>query len=218
MSFDSIPTNSQSNTNNFGGAQGVSAGDSNVFTTNYSPAMNGAMGTDGMDSGTGSADSSMTPNTPIKRKSKLPLKMIFSIVFLFMLVIGGGAGYYLTQVNQDVRNQAAGGSYGGGSPCTRDDECSLDLVCRSESGGPDNKRCLPAILPPLCTENATRCTNEVTEVCKTIEGRLRWQITDKGCGNKAGKTICNEAHNAKATAWNPATRKCTLNPKGVKPE
>lgn len=185
MSFDSTPINSQSNANNFGGAQGVSAGGSNVFTTNYSPAMNGAMGADGMDSGAGSADSSMTPNAPIKRKSKLPFKMIVSVIFLFMLVVGGGAGYYLTQVNQDVRNQAAGGTYGAGANCSQDSDCSSNLICRFEAGkNPDQKTCLPA---NDCVQGTTQCTSGgIIQRCNVVAGTLRWANTEKKCCTSDG--------------------------------
>lgn len=163
MSFDNIPTNSGSN--------------ANTFTTNYSPAMNDTMGANGMDSGAGSANSSMTPNAPIKRK-KLPLKMIASVIFLVMLVVGGGAGYYLTQVNQDVRNQAAGGTYGTGAPCTRDDECSGVMVCRTDVTSPTQPRCLPPIVAtpaptPIPGNQLPECgvpgSKIPTTGCKTVK-------------------------------------------------
>jgi len=114
-----------------------------------------------MDSAANSADSSITPNAPIKRK-KLPLKMIASVIFLVMLVVGGGAGYYLTQVNQDVRQQAAGGTYGTGAPCSRDDECSGVMVCRTDVTSPTQPRCLQPIVAtpaPTPTPTPTPATN-----------------------------------------------------------
>ncbi len=48
-----------------------------------------------------------TPRFKIKKNRLFSLKMIGSLLFLALLIIGGGAGYYLTQVNQDVRQQAA---------------------------------------------------------------------------------------------------------------
>lgn len=46
-----------------------------------------------------------------KKKKKFNFKLIGGIVALLVVTIGAGAGYFLTQVNQDVRQQASTGTY-----------------------------------------------------------------------------------------------------------
>lgn len=56
--------------------------------------------------------SSQPPKAKLKKaKKKLPWKMIAGAVGLLVVLIGAGAGYFLTQVNQDVRQQASQGAY-----------------------------------------------------------------------------------------------------------
>jgi hypothetical protein len=87
-----------------------------------------------------------TPNT-IKKKT--PLKFIFGGLILLLLVVGSASALYLTQINQDVRQQASEGQpYCGdgicqnpGSPC----QCTAD--CGVPAGG--------------CSDNTPEPTSDV---------------------------------------------------------
>lgn len=51
----------------------------------------------------------------LKRKKRFNFKLIGGILALLVVTIGAGAGYFLTQLNQDVRQQASTGAYPCGS-------------------------------------------------------------------------------------------------------
>lgn len=68
-------------------------------------------------------------------KEKTPLKFILSSIILILLVIGSIAALYLTQINQDVRQQASSCAYwvGGGAaiPGSCDDRGGIIQVCKN---------------------------------------------------------------------------------------
>ncbi len=66
-----------------------------------------------------------------KRNKRGATKYILAAVFLLLLVVGAGAAYFLTQQNQDVRQQAydAPGCSHTGGECGNDNDCCGDLNC-----------------------------------------------------------------------------------------
>lgn len=61
----------------------------------------------GDDSGNSTSGNSPEPTQPPKKKRLLSPKMIVGGILLFLLVAGSGAGLYLSQRSQDVRQQAS---------------------------------------------------------------------------------------------------------------
>lgn len=55
------------------------------------------------------AASPLSPKSPPYGKKKLPLQYVFGGLALLLLVIGGGVAYYLSQQNQELRQQASTG-------------------------------------------------------------------------------------------------------------
>jgi hypothetical protein len=58
-----------------------------------------------------SADNTNSMASAVSTNKKLPWKMIIGGVVLVLLLVGGIAGYFLTQTSQDVRQQAASDTY-----------------------------------------------------------------------------------------------------------
>lgn len=104
MSFSNIPANSNSNESQ----NTVPTGPMSNF-----PSMNQPISSNDSPQSTG--------NKPaFQAKRKAPLKVILGGIVFVLLLIGGAAGLYLTQMQQDVRQQASTGAYCGGlnqSPC-----------------------------------------------------------------------------------------------------
>lgn len=75
----------------------------------------------------------------LKPKKKFNLKMILGGLVVLLLIVGAGAGYYLTQVNQDVRQQA----YGGGCTNAGAERCvnGKKEVCNGTTWGQTNISC-----------------------------------------------------------------------------
>ena len=95
------------------------------------------------------------------RKKKLSPKYILAGIMLLLLTIGGGIGLYLTQMNQDLRQQADDGSYEvvDDDPCrdgytwngsTTDPICTPDGSgeCSSNSDCPGNYVCIGSYCEP----------------------------------------------------------------------
>lgn len=61
------------------------------------------------------------------------IRVILAGLFLVLLVIGGGTAFYLSQLNQDIRNQASGPLYGPCPPGVGGDDTPLN--CNSTGGG-----------------------------------------------------------------------------------
>ena len=59
---------------------------------------------------------------------KMPVKMMVGIIILVLTIVGGIAGYLLTQTSQDVRQQAADGvdPYAAGNPCSTEGATQCD--------------------------------------------------------------------------------------------
>lgn len=97
MSFGNIPANSNST-----GTQNVAqnAPMSNFPNVNQTSANN--------DSAENAANS---PTPTFQPKRKTPFKLILGGILFVLLLIGGAAGLYLTQMDQDVRQQASTGIY-----------------------------------------------------------------------------------------------------------
>ena len=47
------------------------------------------------------------------KKKKINPKMLLGVLFLVLLIIGGGVGLYLTKIKQDLRQQASSPDYAG---------------------------------------------------------------------------------------------------------
>lgn len=62
-------------------------------------------------------------------KPKLPMQYIVGALVLLLVVIGGGSAYFLSQSNQDVRNQAAGGNDPYTGSCTSSAQCASGYAC-----------------------------------------------------------------------------------------
>jgi hypothetical protein len=74
-------------------------------------------------------DTSLPPEKPPLKSTpskKMPLKMIVGLIILVLTIIGGIAGYILTQTSQDVRQQATGVVYKAGDPCSTEDTTACD--------------------------------------------------------------------------------------------
>jgi hypothetical protein len=65
---------------------------------------------------------------------KVPFQALISVVVLFLLVVGGISAIYLSQMSQDVRQQASGCTYWNGEPAVEgahDNRGGIDQVCKN---------------------------------------------------------------------------------------
>jgi hypothetical protein len=92
--------------------------------------------------------SKMVNGNKLKPKKKPPIKLILGGLLLALLVVGSGAALYLTQMNQDVRQQAAGSApYCGDGECQNpDNPCQCTADCGVPAGG-CNGGPVPIVLP-----------------------------------------------------------------------
>lgn len=149
---------------------------------------------------------SIPPAQP--KKTKFSPKGILATVVLLLVVLGGGAGYYLTQMNQDIRQQAYPTN-----PCTPGQRvcegnavytctnsagsyqhvttCSASQVCRSGAcvAGPNVTPTPPATPPPgggidQCYGVAARdCPNDPNRTCERqcLDDRSGGTYTSGAC-------------------------------------
>lgn len=100
------------------------------------------------------APGSGTPASQPPKKKGIPLKYILASLFLLLLLIGGGAGLYLMNLSQDVRQQAYGGS------CTKAGEYKCvngkQEVCDGKTWRPTNQNCT-VVATPAPTPSAFDC-------------------------------------------------------------
>lgn len=90
--------------------------------------------------------------------SSKQIRMLLAGIFLLLLVIGGGTAFYLTQVSQDLRQQASTVGYGPGYECNLNDPNACN-------GHPERCHCLGG---DACT--GTECDPDIEESCR-LQGR-----------------------------------------------
>ena len=76
-------------------------------------------------------------------KTKLPIQALFGLIVILLLVVGSISATFLTQINQDVRQQASmiadDPGYCGGVVCDEDEKCdSATNTCVSDESGNDS--------------------------------------------------------------------------------
>jgi hypothetical protein len=132
--------------------------------------------------------SSLPDKKPLNAKSrgvKKSPKLIFSILTLSILVLGGLIGLYLTKINQDLRQQATDESYQTGD----DYECDTNDV-NACGGNPDQCHCTGG---DACT--GTECDDDIERNC-TGQGRSycdNWQGFGTTCC-VAGYKCCDNSN------------------------
>lgn len=113
-------------------------------------------------SGSGSSKPSVgfdVKDSSPKKKNNLPL--VAGLVALFILLIGGGAGLYLSQTNNDTRNNASTGVSTPG--CTS--ACQSDLNCPAAHSCSQNKCVLSACLAAGASCDANKCVVTNSAAC-----------------------------------------------------
>ena len=219
MSLGNIPANSNST-----GSQNTA---SNAPMSNF-PSMNTTSTT---STTTSSTENNNTQAFQPKRKS--PIKLILGGILFALLLIGGAAGLYLTQMQQDVRQQASTGSYTcwvvSGSTCVvnvGDTGCSTggprflsESACRSSIGGGGTNPGQCIALEQACgSEKGLSDTCCGTGVCQGTHGNRRCEDAqvpiDSLCG--AGGSCsgyygfrCSSLHTTPQTGGNLV---CEQNP------
>lgn len=124
-----------------------------------------------------STPSTTTPpsGAPLAPKKKTPWRSIIAGVVLFITIVGAGIGFYLTQQNQDIRQQAA--SKVNGAECTSNSECASGN-CQDVPGA---RVCMAAGTNYECNPGATRtrkCTTNLScpgEARDTCGSNGKWQ-------------------------------------------
>jgi hypothetical protein len=81
------------------------------------------------------------------------IRLILAGIFLFLLMLGGGTALYLSQISQDIRQQASTGGYGPGYECRIGDPNAC-------GGRPERCHCLGG---DLCT--GTECDDTLWQAC-----------------------------------------------------
>lgn len=110
-----------------------------------------------------------------KPKKKLPIKYIVGGIVLILLLIGAGAGFYLTQINQDVRQQASTGDY---------ESSEESCVSSCKAGGKSTSFCEANCAGSSaggeggCSGSTKKCVNGGIIQC--FEGN--WRDTGESCG------------------------------------
>jgi hypothetical protein len=173
MPLGNIPANSNST--------GIQNTASNAPMSNF-PSMNTTSTT---STTTSSTENSNTPVFQPKRKT--PIKLIFGGIIFVLLLIGGAAGLYLTQMQQDVRQQASTGSYTcwtvSGSSCARN---TSGTPC--SPSGPrfsTESACQDSLYCDRSAPNTTQCTDKgVGSACRDTAGSSgSCQIVSAGGAN-----------------------------------
>ena len=156
-------------------------------------------------------------------KKKLSLKMALGVIVLFLVILGSGAGFYLTQQSQDLRQQASStcveqcpssdGVLINCTPPIADESstvgmCNADFLTKIESCGGTTYCCNGT----SWTTDMTVCTTEIIPVpecngdctidseCSDINPSWICNATSHKCrlASNPDSAICEEAHIALA--------------------
>lgn len=137
----------------------------------------------------GSKNGSGSKSALKKPKKKLPWKIIGGVVALLVVLIGAGAGYFLTQINQDVRQQASTDTYPSICTSTGTTECIDDIVYECIVPGSRYQRTNPE---ETCGQNACLQSLGLSEYDR-LSGECvnRGDIwNDTSCSCISGTTNC----------------------------
>jgi len=134
----------------------------------------------------------------------MPMKTVIGLVVLILTVVGAAAGFYLTQMNQDVRQQASVGDY---PPCASSACSSASTIGVSTCIGASGQIafCCPAgqtIVNGVCTAgtfgtNPGTCSTPWTVTCAdgtSNSADCTVQATFGGDYGKWSKEHCNNGH------------------------
>lgn len=80
------------------------------------------------------------PPPKLSSNRKISPQLIIGVVVLIIVLVGAGAGLYLTQIGQDVRQQAATTLYGSPSPTSSPSSVPGGLICGLGAPGWDSSR------------------------------------------------------------------------------
>lgn len=159
-----------------------------------------------------------------KPEKKLPIKYIISGILLVLLLIGVGAGFYLTQVSQDVRQQASvtapycgdGVCQSPGNPCDCLADCGNEPLANQCSGvdtaGPlescENKECQAGLVCQGQTGSRICQDPGTSDQCPgggTCTGYTSFVCNNLSIGPEtSGAVACNENGQSHGTDQNAA--------------
>lgn len=130
-----------------------------------------------------------------KPKSKMSMKTIIGVVILVIVLLGSGAGFYLTQyTKQDTRQQAA-------FPCSSYD--NDPTACENVSG------CNFTRVPSSCPSSISTCPS--VPGCTVTQGTPGECVGSQNCTNQTTQTACDNAPGG--CEWIPGTpARCTGTP------
>jgi len=134
---------------------------------------------------------------PPKPKKRMNWKMIAGGVALLIIVVGAAAGLFLSQQNQDVRQQAAGvdpGSGGQTGVCPGNcrstcDTGEISYTLGHNCSGSTPRCCIyqaapivPSTAPMVCTPSQTKCDEVNKKIIKCLPDGSGWTFTAEVCG------------------------------------
>lgn len=131
------------------------------------------------------SDSDTMSSKMKKPAKKMPVKMIIGVAVLVLTIVGGAAGFLLSETNQDLRQQASEGLYGPAFCFTTADECAtFNLAnCSQANNYPDSVKCNAALNPD--DNPRTECTAAEIATCDAL-GRGCEYSTSLGRGQCTG--------------------------------
>lgn len=153
-----------------------------------------------------------TPTTLLKKPGKkIPFKLIIGGIVLLLMIIGAIAGYFLTQTNQDVRQQASGDPYAVGVCCI-------------------NGVSIPGMTAAQCTAEAQQGGNATIGACsksfeksgddetKESSNQAKEGLTPEECREEKGAAYTFQVNNCQreGNSWSDSTCQCIITP--VTPE
>ena len=143
---------------------------------------------------------------PPSLKKKFPLKWVIGGLFLLLLLVGGIAGLYLTQVNQDVRQQAYNDDVQkpGGAGCTDNKQCAsgkcVNKTCEEPAvtpGAPNGSACKTAkdCKSGICEKDKCMASSDIVpqpdgSACKTAKDCKSGVCENSKCMASSGSITC----------------------------
>ncbi len=154
---------------------------------------------------TPSTDMGMTPPPAGLPKKKGNLSKIIGVAVLLLLVIGGGAGFYLSQKNSDIRQQASTGVVTPGCNTT----CQNNLECPAAHTCSQNKCVLSA-----CLVSGTSCDTNKCVITSSAACALNFVATSPESLTCDKVAYQDELSNS-AGSYTLTTQKSTFSPSDV---
>jgi hypothetical protein len=196
--------NITNDTNNL--PQGASTTQLGLPTASASPA-----------AGAPTAQPQFTANLGQPPKKGLSTNIIVGLVVLILVLIGSGAALFLSQTNQDVRQQASSDYDQQTFHCCVDGQ-DLDISaseCVNRGGTPASSSC--AENPPPLSPTEQSCVDS-----KYQGNRTAWQVAKNACNSTGGEwdtagcicnredasRICKPGYSDGKFTWDEAKRKC----------